>query len=891
MAVISPIVASRGLDVGSAPSAARDDSVGTALRGAGQTVRQISADMGELELRSLQQRQKIEDFQTEQRWAKTKLQIAADYDAAKTGIDPSGQGFAQNANKAFIEQYDAFLKTVPARLQGEFSAIVSTDKRGRDLQAAADEVAQRNAWYEVGVGDTVNAAQTDVAAYPEAFDQTLGDVYRTIDATGLPPAKKLDLKRNAEEMLGRAWFEAQMRADPAFAKTLLGVGVGSNGDAAGLIKGFEGFRSSAYADTRSSTGEFDAYRAGYGSDTVTLADGTVKKVTASTVVTPADAERDLARRVKEFEGKAAGQVGADQWASLPAPARAALTSVTYNYGSLPDSVVAAAKSGNVNAIAGAVERLDANPERRAKEAAVIRGGGEPAYEVADLPFSERLKLYDQAVAAENQLDTQVKAQARAAYDAEKGGLKLAIAQGEVASPQTILESPLDDSDKAILLGEWQTQQQKTAGARAILDARAAGVDITANPYDTDQRKAVGDAYDLLMKSTPDEQKAAVTAGFVSDTGVVPDPVVATVRQALAGTTVDDVGRGLELAATLTDVAPTGLSAVPNGKDISDAASVYDTLVNDRGMTVDEAAQRYIEMHDPARQEKVAVLKQRWTKESKKLAFSDVVAAFDDRNILTFGGPADGLLPAQQDAITKDYLTFAEENFVTANGDIALAKDMAIDQMKKVYGVSSVAAGPSMIMKFPPEKSYPAVGGDQSYIRDLALKDARSIDPKATNVMLVPDTDTNVTAQDIQAGNRPRYLLLYTTAEGVHDIAPGHFVITDEELAGMQAVVSKKREIELSIANEFAKASKDPAILAKFPAAGGKGGAVRLGFTPEAVVPGYAQKKQQLVDLEQQQQQLLGTTPAPAGGLDMDQLLSTSIAERAKALSAPYGGAQ
>ena len=139
--------------------------------------------------------------------------------------------------------------------------------------------------------------------------------------------------------------------------------------ASNLLRRFEGFRETPYYDV-------NAYRTGYGSDTITQADGKVIKVQPGMQITKEDAERDLSRRLNtEFIPKATMQVGAENWTALPAPAQAALASVTYNYGSLPSSVVAAVKTGDVNAIADAVQALKDNPGRRAQEAAVIRGNG------------------------------------------------------------------------------------------------------------------------------------------------------------------------------------------------------------------------------------------------------------------------------------------------------------------------------------------------------------------------------------------------------------------------------------------------------------------------------------------------------------------------------------
>ncbi|TCR92574.1 hypothetical protein [Rhizobium sp. BK376] len=151
-------------------------------------------------------------------------------------------------------------------------------------------------------------------------------------------------------------------------------------DAVSVIKGFEGYIDHAKWDK-------NAYRAGYGSDTTTLEDGTVVPITSDTVVTREDSERDIARRTADFERTASNQVGSDKWASLPGNVRAALTSTTYNYGSLPHDVVAAAQTGDVNAIANAVRgRSDdnggINAGRRSQEADIILGGPQSAEDSA-----------------------------------------------------------------------------------------------------------------------------------------------------------------------------------------------------------------------------------------------------------------------------------------------------------------------------------------------------------------------------------------------------------------------------------------------------------------------------------------------------------------------------
>jgi GH24 family phage-related lysozyme (muramidase) len=142
--------------------------------------------------------------------------------------------------------------------------------------------------------------------------------------------------------------------------------------AADFLRRREGFRESPYYDV-------NAFRAGYGSDTATLADGTVVPVRQGMTVSREDAERDLARRIPQFEQRVVAAVGQEQYAALPPNAQAALISIAYNYGTLPGSIRAAARSGDLAALSQAVAGLagdnqGVNAGRRREEATMIAGG-------------------------------------------------------------------------------------------------------------------------------------------------------------------------------------------------------------------------------------------------------------------------------------------------------------------------------------------------------------------------------------------------------------------------------------------------------------------------------------------------------------------------------------
>lgn len=145
-----------------------------------------------------------------------------------------------------------------------------------------------------------------------------------------------------------------------------------------LIRDKESFRATPYWDE-------NAWRIGYGSDTITRADGTVipmsrnRKVKPDVTVTKDDAERDLRRRVPQFQRDGVIRyVGEAAWNKLPPEAKAAVTSLAYNYGSIANlrSIKRAIVSGDTKKLADAIKARGVdngglNAQRRADEAKLV----------------------------------------------------------------------------------------------------------------------------------------------------------------------------------------------------------------------------------------------------------------------------------------------------------------------------------------------------------------------------------------------------------------------------------------------------------------------------------------------------------------------------------------
>jgi GH24 family phage-related lysozyme (muramidase) len=143
---------------------------------------------------------------------------------------------------------------------------------------------------------------------------------------------------------------------------------------ASVLRDFEGFKEEPYYDV-------NAFRAGYGSDTYTTASGEVVPVTRSSRVSREDAERDLVRRIQTEFGQRAKETAGDAWDGYNAMQKAALTSIAYNYGSIPDRIAGAVRSGDPRRVSAAIQTLRGdnegiNSRRRLMEAEMMLYGAE-----------------------------------------------------------------------------------------------------------------------------------------------------------------------------------------------------------------------------------------------------------------------------------------------------------------------------------------------------------------------------------------------------------------------------------------------------------------------------------------------------------------------------------
>lgn len=505
----------RSRDVGSR----RRDIMGEAIANAGQAVartgqvftdeaaRNLASDR-ELALRQKQEDDALDLARARADWNKRRLEEDDLYQLEKNPkYDTWEKAYSSNIEKHRASS--ASLIRSP-KLREKFEIETSDDMvsgtltvRNRALgierEAKVTEAVQ-------GLDDTVTLATRpglDRNTSQGLIAQARANIDNMLEAGLITPARAMELRRGLAKKYAKTKVAQDIQDNPLAASAWL---EGGQGGAVGLIRRHEGYRARPYWDT-------DAYRIGFGSDTVTLEDGTVVKVKPGMEITRADAERDLQRRIGEFQSGIVRDVGPDAWAAMPSSAKAALTSLAYNYGSLPGSVVNAIKSGDLAQVAEAVRGLAShnkgiNAKRRNNEADIILSGAD---NIADLEAPDYYSVLDtdERMALQTDADsewTRRQKETREATALERYQVKQALendiaqieATGEPGNvdPQTVVDT-LGEDDAAKWL-EDRRLASDTFAAVSVMDSMSNdqieehldGLEPKAGAADFSRRQAV-----------------------------------------------------------------------------------------------------------------------------------------------------------------------------------------------------------------------------------------------------------------------------------------------------------------------------------------------------------------------------------------------------------------
>ena len=721
---------------------------------------------------------KQDEFETERRFQEFEWGQRLSLDKSMREVQPGqARGFADNAINQYTENAKEFFKDVPEHLKPQYEQKLFRTERDLYGTAATFARQEQKRFSTNSIEETTaNVFQPRARITPtNELDQVTGDHDQLVDANpDLTPIEKDELKRKGRRQIGLSHLDA---LPPDQAKLLVQARAGSS---EALLRKFEGFRESAYWDV-------NAHRVGYGSDTVTRADGTVEKVTPQTRVTREDAERDLARRTKEFAGVAEKQIGADVWASLPNNAKAGITSVTYNYGSLPGSVVAAAKSGDPARIADAVAALPANPDRRRQEADIIRGQ----------PALNSLTDADWKNAAASAQTRQTRIAMERGEQVERQIIDAAAGRSPLIDRTAIESDPaLDDMRRNNLLKQYD----RTAGdVMAFQQAMIKFQNPNAgpfNPYNSDDREFADRIYKSMGNDLPALQ------AVVERTNIVPKSAVADMRGSLASNDPKRVAAAANLATNLLTKNPTIFAGVDGGTELENTAVKMSQYVERFGMSAEDAAKKLIEENTPEYKAKIkARIKNEDVNEivKKKLSIDDMRGAFDTSFLGLARNPQIEFTPEARQSAYSDYVELFRDSYLET-GDVDVAKAQAFKQLKKVWGVSQVT-GKDVVMRYPPDRS-PAMAGIEDAPGKIAMQAVESIkgmtgeDVPRDKIMFAP-MPGGQTARPYVSGQPAPYMLSWFDKNGtLHMLNPGQAFVADPVAMREKVTAERKRQFDV-----------------------------------------------------------------------------------------------
>lgn len=689
--------------------------------------------------------------------------------AEQKGVVHSGQEFKSWVNttaQARLEtaQNDALVAYNNPQEHNKHLALGAREivQNGRDNGLPQEEIDRRVTEFESGARVSIIQRMTEedpVAAAEYAF-------------------------ANMDRLTGEDQYKAQTFLQKPLQDAAVNEAVSVDSSGAGLIRKFEGFLETPYWDV-------NAFRIGYGSDTITRADGSVVKVTQGMRVSRDDAERDLARRVREFEQVAVRQTGVAAWGRLPSNAKAALLSTTYNYGSLPDNVVEVIKSGgSVLEIADAVAALQGhnngiNRKRRLEEAEIIRSGVGLEFAVSDrtkavidrLPEAQKKAVLQSVSDGYVQQRNENIRQQKVLFSQEDDRVNLAIETGSLVAQEEILANPmLDDGQKAARLRQLETKLEETAGVRAAIQNLQENGSFGVNAYDGDGRKVLNKIYERqeaqpanILSDQPEGDMARATVGLYAKDGFIPDKAISALRAGLNSGDVSQVAMAAAAAAGFQRLSSNvydrdGLS------DVQKAATAFERFTGPLGLTPEQAGARLIGLNDPEkqRQAKAFVESDVFKKTLKSIDDGDVGDIFD-QGIFDMQ-PDVGADELQKSAIVADYKDILTESALDAGGDMELAKDLAAQRMRRTYGTSAFHFTEGEAVLFmPPEVTYPQVNGSHDYIGEQAKQALSEMGINADRVYLQAYEETEAGAK----AGRPLYQLYYDV-DGQRQLYPQPF---------------------------------------------------------------------------------------------------------------------
>jgi hypothetical protein len=833
MARIPLQVASRPLDTGSVVQYPGGGEIGRALQGAGDELQSVRAHVDA-------QKKQQEAFDAKIKESEFQVDLSTDEDQAAQNAPADGSGIhdqvygqidpvTQQAVKpgSFDKRFDETLAKMPESQRADFAAKRELyRKQGSERMATVQYNAQQK-YYDVEIAKQQNQTLTSIASTDPSDTKTITALKQQgidfIEASPKPAlykdAAKADWLAKSEE----AAYQGRLAKDPSYAakgRADLGLApVGQAGDPVDIVTnkiiGVESGGDPNAENPNSSASGVGQFLDSTWVQTIRQHRPDVAAGKSAAQIIAMKKDRALGKEMT----RAYQQDNADYLANRGEATTPDNIYLAHFLG--PGGAVNALKADPNTPIVNIVGQdvVNANPFLRGKTAgdtiawAGKKMGGAssanpaPNPEYANIPLDRRLTLANQADVQARQQEAADLAMQKADYTAYKDHFALDIVSGQIADPALITgDKTLNNGDKASLLRSFNEQNKGAIQIQTDLTALNSN-SLSLDPYSSDDKKRADNLYSAAAGKVPLEQQAGLATSIIQQTHVVPQPIINDMRRGLSSTNPAQVVAAAQTAQKISAFDPAALGRRDGGSEVQKAADDFSYYVNKLNLPPEEAARRMIDNASPEKQRDRKALKPAADEFVKSMGDVDLSTEFKEGGFFS-GAPALGLDPAQEAGIKADFLALAEDQFYSANGDANLAKNRALEQMKAIYGVSSLS-GAATVVKYPPERYWPKQnssgflgGADQfSYVRTQLFQDIGKLDesfePGAMRLVATPETEA-----DVKAGRLPGYSVLWEDANGNLQAIPGK--VWRPDVTHMLATQEANRAKAQADANEAAR---------------------------------------------------------------------------------------
>lgn len=699
--------------------------------GIGQEMQRFGNAGGELAAKIRAYEERDQKFEAQKGFIQAQDADSIAFEESQRKIAGNGAGFWQATRDQTRQRMDAFLSTLPESQRKEFAVDAERLVAARTRQAFVAQYQQADANTRVTLDEEARKAGLQVNQDPGAYEASVAQVEKLIDASPLTPIEKTQKKAALRNSLAFTAEQAAAQKDPA---SVVAAGVG--GDLRAKIAGKEsGGNNTAQNPNSTARGKYQFLDTTWNSF---AGKAGVPVVTGENRGGPNDPRNDPALQERVMDQYIAASTAELTTARLPVTD--ANLYVLHFMGQKGGAAFLRAMNADASATAAALFPKEAaantsifygGKDRTALSVSEVyakltkglnTGGTSPTVVTASRGnlTADQTRAVDET--ARRALVQQTIAQT-AADDAARAAAqnRLYIDLKEGPAPQAAYEA----ARKSGLLTDYN---DITRAEKIIADRNKGDDDLTtgialmqagrsgANPFDKTHREGVDAYFKAMTKATGDP--AAAAAAVFDRTGLVPPAFATALRGALVSDDPARLGAAVRTASNIVSQNPNALAGVEGREQIEAAASEYQRLTGALGMSEQDAAQRIMQ---DARTPKDRLKDETLQAFRKEYLTVEKLGSRLERQV---GGLFGGLfgfgarMPegAQRSAVANIYSGLAEEGMRQFQ-DPERALAYADFKIKQQFGTQN-----GIVTRYPPDKAgLPALDGKgHTWINEQAV---------------------------------------------------------------------------------------------------------------------------------------------------------------------------